>query len=216
MKVSIRHEKNCPEKKSLENSWSASPISMPHGKLLRHAKSVRRLRGVLQWKTNFPLSTSRGMVKRLGACPASIRDLRTSHSLNVASRTLGNSVNVLRDCFWQRCLRVRCSERAAHANWPGMVPSRRSIPTLLSGITANLRAAAASTSVPNVRTGTCSETVVQEAKRRSRSAPGWTELLAECGGFPGTYCFSRAVISSGYWRLGGLGSNQRQTADISC
>ena len=131
-------------------------------------------------------------------------------------RTLGNSLNVLRDCFWQRCLRVHCSERAAHANWPGMVPSRRSIPTLLSGITANLRAAAASTSVPNVRTGTCSETVVQEAKRRSRSAPGRTELLAECGGFPGTYCFSRAVISSGYWRLGGLGSNQRQTADISC
>ena len=56
----------------------------------------------------------------------------------------------------------------------------------------------------------------EEAKRRSRSVPGRTELLVECGRFPETYCFSQAVISSGYWRLGGLGSNQRQTADVSC
>jgi len=131
-------------------------------------------------------------------------------------RTLGNSLNVLRDCFWQRCLRVHCSERAAHANWPGMVPSRRSFGTDVDAAAALKFAVIPLNKVGIVRTGTCSETVVQEAKRRSRSVPGRTELLAECGGFPGTYCFSRAVISSGYWRLGGLGSNQRQTADISC
>src|SRR6516225_2268698 len=46
---------------------------------------------------------------------------------------------------------------------------------------AGYGAAAASTSVPNVRAGTCSEMVVQKAKLRSRSVLGRTELLAECG-----------------------------------
>ena len=54
MKVSIKHEKNCPEKKSLENSWSASPISMSLVKLFRSCEIGPAIDGVFRERIPVP------------------------------------------------------------------------------------------------------------------------------------------------------------------